>query len=144
MTASKAYNIGDFLVKDGSLYKVTKAIAKNDVLTVGTNIAITTVCSELSSELSSTDKWTFKKLTGRDNNVTVPSGVKEFYLCYLNNSSQAFNSITIPIELFNYDYAKNLKFYSYISDEQNVYIMRTSTENVYSVHCKGAAIFGYR
>jgi hypothetical protein len=47
-TASKAYNAGDFLVKDGILYKVTKAIAKNDALTVGENIAMTTVCSELS------------------------------------------------------------------------------------------------
>ena len=48
-TASKAYNIGDFLVKDEILYKVTKAIAKNDAMTVGTNIVMTTVGSELSS-----------------------------------------------------------------------------------------------
>jgi hypothetical protein len=48
-TASKAYNIGDFLVKDGILYKVTKAIAKNDALTVGDNIELSTVASELSS-----------------------------------------------------------------------------------------------
>ena len=48
-TASKAYNIDDFLVKDGILYKVTDAIAKDDTLTVGTNIAMTTVGCELSS-----------------------------------------------------------------------------------------------
>lgn len=48
-TASKAYSVGDFLVKDGILYKVTKAIAESDTLTVGANIAITTVGSELSS-----------------------------------------------------------------------------------------------
>ena len=47
-TASKAYNQGDFLVKDAILYKVTKAIAKNDALTVGTNIAMATFGSELS------------------------------------------------------------------------------------------------
>ena len=47
-TASKAYNVGDFLVKDGILYKVTKAIVKDDTLTVGTNIALDTVASELS------------------------------------------------------------------------------------------------
>lgn len=46
-TASKAYSVGDFLVKDGILYKVTKAIAKDDALTVGTNIVMTTVGSEL-------------------------------------------------------------------------------------------------
>lgn len=47
-TASKAYNVGDFLVKDGILYKVTKAIAKGDALTPA-NIVPTTVGSELSS-----------------------------------------------------------------------------------------------
>jgi hypothetical protein len=52
-TASKAYNIGDFLAKDGILYKVTKAIAKGDALTAGTNIAITTIGGELSSIKSS-------------------------------------------------------------------------------------------
>ena len=54
-TASKAYNVGDFLVKGGSLYKVTNAIAKGDALTVGTNIAMTTVgggLSEIKSSLS--------------------------------------------------------------------------------------------
>jgi len=52
-TASKAYNVGDFLVKDGTLYKVTVDIAEGDTLTVGTNIAMTTVGSELSSIKSS-------------------------------------------------------------------------------------------
>ena len=47
-TASRAYSKGDFLVKDGTLYKVTKAIAKNDALTVGENIDSTTVVGELS------------------------------------------------------------------------------------------------
>ena len=51
-TASKAYNVGDFLVKDGSLYKVTNAIVKDDALTVGTNIDMTTVGGELSSARS--------------------------------------------------------------------------------------------
>ena len=48
-TASKEYSVGDFLVKNGILYKVTKAISKDDALTVGTNIAMTTVGGELSS-----------------------------------------------------------------------------------------------
>ena len=49
--ASKAYNVGDFLVKDGILYKVTNAIVKDDVLTAGTNIAMTTVGGELSDRV---------------------------------------------------------------------------------------------
>ena len=48
-TASKAYSVGDFLVKNGALYKVTNAIVKDDVLTVETNIELDTVASELSS-----------------------------------------------------------------------------------------------
>ena len=47
-TASNAYLEGDFLVKGGILYKVTNAISKDDALTVGTNIAMTTVGGELS------------------------------------------------------------------------------------------------
>ena len=56
-TASKAYNVDDFLVKDGALYKVTKAIAQGDALTVGTNIVITTVGGELSGKSNSTDNY---------------------------------------------------------------------------------------
>ena len=48
-TASKAYNVGDFLVKNGILYKVTKAIAKDDALTVGDNIASETIAEGLNS-----------------------------------------------------------------------------------------------
>ena len=51
-TASKAYSVGDFLVKDGILYKVTTDIAKDDALTAGINIAMTTVGGELSSARS--------------------------------------------------------------------------------------------
>ena len=52
-TASKAYNQGDFLVKDSSLYKATKAIVKDDALAVGTNIVMTTVGGELSGKSNS-------------------------------------------------------------------------------------------
>lgn len=55
-TASKAYSVDDFLVKDGSLYKVTNAIAEGDTLTDGTNIAMTTVGSELSERSSLSDR----------------------------------------------------------------------------------------
>ena len=48
-TASKAYSVGDFLVKDGTLYKATKAIAKDDALTVGDNIASETIAEGLNS-----------------------------------------------------------------------------------------------
>ena len=144
-TASKAYNQGDFLVKDGSLYKVTNATVKDDALTVGTNIDMTTVGGELSEiKSNSTDKWTFKKLTGKDNNVTVPSSVKEFYLVGVNRNRDASNSITFPVEVFNIGEIN--RFYSYVDGSNKVYISKTSTENVYAVQLVGFAfaIFGYR
>ena len=60
-TASKAYSVDDFLVKDGILYKVTKAIAKNDALTVGINIDGTTICNELSSISESLSQYKIKE-----------------------------------------------------------------------------------
>lgn len=46
-TASKAYAVGDYLVYNGKLYKVTAAIAQGNALTVGGNIAATTVGGEI-------------------------------------------------------------------------------------------------
>lgn len=44
-TATKAYAIGDTLIYDHDLYKVTAAISVGDTLTVGTNISKTTLQS---------------------------------------------------------------------------------------------------
>ena len=77
-TASKAYNQGDFLVKDGILYKVTKAIVKDDALTVGTNIVMTTVGSEL-SEKSNKSFETIATATA-NGNVTTTKPLSEFNL----------------------------------------------------------------
>lgn len=46
--ASRAYNVGEFLVKNGSLWKATRYIAKGNALTVAC-IAPVTIVSELSS-----------------------------------------------------------------------------------------------
>lgn len=45
--ASKNYEVGEYLTYAGNLYKVTEAIAKNANLTVGTNIEVTDVATEL-------------------------------------------------------------------------------------------------
>ena len=47
-TASKAYAVGDFIVHNGLLYKVTAAISSGGTLTPGTNISQTTAGQELS------------------------------------------------------------------------------------------------
>lgn len=48
-TASKAYEVGDYLVLDGKFYKVTAAIAQGNALTVGGNIEPTNVGAEVAS-----------------------------------------------------------------------------------------------
>ena len=83
-------------------------------------------------------------MTGAVNNVTVPSGVKEFYLTGVNGYSNALNSITFPVEVFSF--SEISKFYVYVDGPTYVNISKTSTENVYAVNCSSFAfsIFGYR
>ena len=47
LTASKAYNIGDFLTYNGYLYRVTTAIASGGMINPGTNCVQTTVGAEM-------------------------------------------------------------------------------------------------
>ena len=50
--ATKNYEIGEYLIFGGVLYKVTAAIAANETITPGTNIEATTVMAEIVSLLS--------------------------------------------------------------------------------------------
>ena len=50
--ASKNYSIGEYLICQGKLYKVTAAIAQNTAITAGTNAEQTTVMDEIVSLLS--------------------------------------------------------------------------------------------
>lgn len=65
--ASKAYSKGDFLVKNGSLWKATTNITKGDALTLA-NIVPTTVGSELSLSDTFIKKM---KLLGRSSDANV-------------------------------------------------------------------------
>ena len=94
-TASKAYNQGDFLVKDGILYKVTKAIAKNDALTVGTNIVITTVGGELSGKSNKS----FEEIATAtaNGNVTTTKSLSEFngFMFMLTVTASSYPNIVL-------------------------------------------------
>lgn len=46
-TASANYAVGDYLMLDGSLCKVTSAIATGETITIGSNVTVTTVAAEL-------------------------------------------------------------------------------------------------
>lgn len=48
-TASKSYAVGEYLVLNGQLYKVTSAIANGGTITVGTNVTATNAGSQLKS-----------------------------------------------------------------------------------------------
>lgn len=49
-TASKTYNAGEYIMRNGSLYRVTTTIAQGTVITVGVNIEETTIGGELTSK----------------------------------------------------------------------------------------------
>lgn len=46
-TASKAYSVGEFLIFDGKLCKVTTAISQGGTITLNTNVVKTTITDEL-------------------------------------------------------------------------------------------------
>ena len=50
--ASKNYSVGEYLICQGKLFKVTAAIAQNTAITVGTNVEQTTIMQEMVSLLS--------------------------------------------------------------------------------------------
>lgn len=58
-TASKTYSAGDYLVYEGQLYQVTSQILQGNTLSVGTNIATTSVGDELSELNSKTLDWEY-------------------------------------------------------------------------------------
>ena len=67
--ASKAYAKGDYLVYEGTLYKVTANIANGGTLTVGTNITAASAGGELTSLNSSLTNITNINVTASDNVV---------------------------------------------------------------------------
>ena len=52
MIASKAYGVGDLIVVNSKLFKAIKRIASGATLTVGTNVALTTVAAEIAAVIS--------------------------------------------------------------------------------------------
>lgn len=136
-TASKAYNVGDFLVKNGALYKVTKAIAKNDALTVGTNIAMTTVGGELSSIKSNSTEYKVKEYVFEYTkaNVWMNYDIEESN-AFIDGSSYIETNFTkgkrrLPIGFIDKGYG----IYGYISYENGKkQIVFNSQEKTGTVH----------
>ena len=94
-TASKAYNVGDFLAKDFILYKVTKAIAKDDALTPAC-IAPVTIVSELSSIKSNLSNKSFEVIATatKNGNVTTTKPLSKFSGFMLSIHDGPLNRVT--------------------------------------------------
>lgn len=98
--ATTAHAVGDYIVYNGQLYKVTAAIAAGQTLTVGTNIAATTIAgafgtvSEASPTVGTniTNIGTFVRKVGK---VVVFSGIARATADLAGNGTTVF---TIPIE----------------------------------------------
>lgn len=81
-TASKSYSVGEALVLNGQMYKVTAAIAQGATLTVGTNIAVHSV-STINSNLNgltfakgADGKWGYK-IAGADPVIPFKRGAEK-------------------------------------------------------------------
>ena len=85
-TASKAYKIGEFLVLNNLLYRVTAAIASGGTITVGTNVVRTTVGDEVannvlwwsSQAIASTSGASGTLLTITDSRITADHVLDKF------------------------------------------------------------------
>ena len=102
-TASKAYSVGDFLVKDGILYKVTKAIAKDDALTVGDNIASDTLVNELSEIRSNLSYGLTVDILADDNSFNLTdldlTQYKLLVATHYDTGGGSTGTITVPMSL---------------------------------------------
>jgi len=75
--ATSNHSLGSFLVYNGTLYKVTRAIAAGESLVVGTNIASASVGAELTSlnnDLTTKSGTVTLKVSGRNNLIVRQSG----------------------------------------------------------------------
>ena len=85
-TASKNYSVGDLLVYDGKLYKVTSAIATGATIIVGSNVTQTTVESQIAAGGGGGGDWTSAAVTVSEEVTSVlfdvPLTAKEVYIEY--------------------------------------------------------------
>ena len=61
--SANAYDVGEYLIYGGILYKVKEAISIGETLRIGTNIKATTVCNELNGLKSLIEELTRYQIT---------------------------------------------------------------------------------
>lgn len=89
--ASQAYSVGNFLILDGQLYRVTNAIAQGGTITVGTNVTLDSVGSELKSLNDSLTKLAYVAPTSALNSSHNMNNV-DYGTYYQGGSSMPLNA----------------------------------------------------
>lgn len=95
-TASQAYKVGEYLVMDGLLYRVTTAIASGGTITPGTNVVQTNVGDEVSNRTLFFPNAAVSAMTGNilvinDSKITADHVLAE---CVWGNSSYITTDVT--------------------------------------------------
>lgn len=73
-TATRAYSIGDcFIMETGQLVRATSAIAINDTIAIGTNVAATSVVQLLSAKIDTSQKGANNGIAELDSSGKVPT-----------------------------------------------------------------------
>ena len=104
--ATSNYSVGSFLVYNGTLYKVTRAIAAGEALVVGTNISATTVGAELTSlnnglfiRKSNTISVNVSSGAGGTVNYSyptaMPAGYEPISRCFMRTDSGGYGVIVV-------------------------------------------------
>lgn len=108
-TASKPYVVGEYLVLNGILYKVTQAIANGGALVVGTNIAQDSVGTELKSIKDALPQLTIVTIAART--LTAGQTTNDF----ITETTRTVLSITPIWESSSDMYGCNISLYRYQS-----------------------------
>jgi len=113
-TASRTYNAGEYILRNGGLYRVTTTIASGTVIRVGVNIEEATIGGELAEIKSDLADLTHASTTGS---------------VRLNSYSTESNKYTFPSDGYLYGYVGGggtAKYTLYTSTDQRITIQSSS------------------
>ena len=127
-TASKPYVVGEYLVLNGILYKVTQAIANGGALVVGTNIAQDNVGTELKSIKDAlsplqTLSASFSGTTDANGNVQLNAAAV--------NVKWITPASTSPYVMVPFISSSNGRTFAHVSSFQNGVITNTAVSGTY-------------
>ena len=117
-TASKAYNAGDFLVKNGSLWKAATDISKDDALTPA-NIVPTTIGGELSS-IKPNKSFEVIATATKNGDVTTTKPLSEFngfMFILLVSANSTYPNIILPTTFVTREIFEIDKLHLFASNE---------------------------